>query len=267
MNIGIIGLPQTGKKTLFELLVGHGSAAAGDSRSVVRGVAEVQDPRFDKLVALYQPKKQSRARVDVALLPKIEERSVSESDIFRDLAEVEAFCHVVRAFADDSVYHASGSVDPVRDIDFVNGEFVLHDLIFVEKRLERIKKDVQKVKDERLLKEQGVLLKLKDVLDTETPLRMATISVEDEKLIKSYPLLSRRAMVIVLNVGDDEVADTSRVDEIAARYEGLGVKCLQIAAAIEAEIASLETQDERRDFMKELGIDDTALHALTGKCI
>jgi hypothetical protein len=117
MNIGIIGLPQTGKKTLFKLLVGSGALDhQSDPGRTARGVAEIQDPRFDELVHIYEPRKQTRARMDMLLPPKIEEHAVSEADIFRDLAEVEVFCHVVRAFEDDAVYHVSGSVDPLRDI-------------------------------------------------------------------------------------------------------------------------------------------------------
>jgi hypothetical protein len=266
MNIGIIGLPQTGKKTLFELLVGKGSMVPpGAAHAIVRGVAEVQDARFDALVKLYAPKKITRARVEILLPPRIEERAVSEGDIFRDLAEVEAFCHVVRAFEDESVYHAMGSVDPMRDIDYVNGEFILHDLLFVEKRIERIERDLKKVKDERALREKEVLLGLKAALESEKPLRMIQLPEEDEKIIRSYPLLTRRAMVVVLNASDDEAVD--RAPALDERYRGLGIRCIQARFHIEREIAGLESASEREEFMREMGIPDNALHALTGACV
>ena len=268
MNIGIIGLPQTGKKTLFQLLVGtHALDHHIGARNTARGVADIQDPRFDRLVELYAAKKHTRARVDVLLPPKIEEKAVSQGDIFRDLAEVEVFCHVVRAFKDSAVYHVSGSVDPVRDINYVNAEFILHDLLFVEKRLERIDRDLGKLKDDRLIKEKQILLKLKDPLENEVPLRVASIAPEDDKVLRSYPLLSRRAMVVVLNVSDEDVADTVVVDDMARRYDTCQLVCLQVSAKMEAEIASLDSEAERAEFMQELGIEDTALHGLTGKCI
>jgi GTP-binding protein YchF len=268
MNIGIIGLPQTGKKTLFELLVGKAALDHhSDPRKPARGVAEIQDPRFDALVQMYSPKRHTRARLEVLLLPKIEERAVSEGDIFRDLAEVEAFCHVVRVFENESVYHVSGSVDPVRDIDLVNTEFILHDLLFIEKRIERIDRDLQKMKDERAAKEKEVLLKLRAPLEDETPLRVVTIPPEDEKILRSYPLLSRRAMVVVLNVSDSDVTDNQRVVEINEHYKESNIIAIQLAVRTEAEIAALESPDERAEFMRELGIEDTALHALTEKCI
>jgi len=268
MNIGIIGLPQTGKKTLFELLVGPGSVPVhADARKTIRGVADVMDPRFDRLVEMYSPKKNTPARIDFVLPPKIEEGSVSQGDIFRDLAEVEVFCHVARAFEDESVYHTSGSVDPVRDVDYVNTEFILHDLVFLEKRIERLEKDLSKVKSESGARERDLLLELKKVLDEERPLRCIDIAIEDEKLIRSYPLLSRREMIVVLNVGDEEVADTNRVAEMSQRYSDAGIRVVHVAARLESEIASLETDEERREFMEEMGVQDTALHRLADECV
>jgi GTP-binding protein YchF len=266
MNIGIIGLPQTGKKTLFELLVGKGAVAPhGVGHALVRGVAEVQDSRFEALVKLYAPKKTTRARVEILLPPRIEGHAVSESDIFKDLAEVEAFCHVVRSFESQSVYHAMGSIDPVRDIDYVNAEFILHDLLFVEKRIDRIERDLRKIKDERAMREKDVLAHLRTALESEKPLRVIRLADEDEKLIKSYPLLSRRAMVVVLNASDDETTD--RAVPLNERYRELGLHCIQARFHIEREIAALESAAEREEFMREMGISDTALHALTSGCI
>lgn len=268
MNIGIIGLPQTGKKTLFELLVGAGSVPAQtDVRKAIRGVADVMDPRFDRLVEMYSPKKNARARIDIVLPPKIEEGSVSEGDIFRDLADVEVFCHVVRAFEDDAVYHASGSVDPVRDVDYVNTEFILHDLVFLEKRLERLEKDLSKVKSESGERERNFLLELKKILDEERPLRCIDIAPEDEKIIRSYPLLSRREMIVVVNVGDEDVADAHRVTEMSQRYAPTGIRVVAVAARLESEIAALDTEGERKEFMEELGVQDTALHRLADQCV
>jgi ribosome-binding ATPase len=268
MNIGIIGLPQTGKKTLFKLLVGGGALEhRGDVTKTARGVAEILDPRFDSLVKIYSPKKLSRARVDVLLPQKIEENAVSKGDIFRDLAEVEVFCHVVRAFQNDSIYHIWGAIDPLRDIDYVNTEVVLHDLIFVEKRLQRIEKDLKKLKDEHEVKERELLEKFKSHLESERPLRTLHIGPEEQRLVASYPLLSGREMIVVLNVADSDVKETKLPGEVAARYAAWKIGCVQVAVEMEAEIAALESDEEKRAFMEEMGLEDTALHILTAQCV
>jgi len=268
MNIGIIGLPQTGKKTLFSLLVGKGALEhRGDPTKTARGVAEILDPRFDRLLEIYTPKKRTRAQVEILLPQRIEEQSVSKGDIFQNLAEVEVFCHVVRAFENDSVYHIWGSVDPVRDIEYVNTEFVLHDLLFVEKRIGRIEKDLRKVKDENAAKERALLEKLKTHLEAERPLRTLELAAEDRRVIASYPLLSAREMIVVLNVADTDVADAERVKRISERYAASKIACVQIAVEMEAEIAALGSEEERRAFMSEMGLEDNALHILTGQCI
>jgi GTP-binding protein YchF len=169
----------------------------------------------------------------------------------------------VRAFADDSIYHIWGSVDPARDIEYVNTEFVLHDLVFVEKRMERIEKDLMKVKDKSAAKELDLLQRFKIHLEGERPLRTLGITADEDKLTRSYPLLSRREMVVVLNVSDTDVAETKRIAELNERFVADRVSCLQLAVEMEAEIASLETESERREFMEEMGIEETALHALT----
>jgi hypothetical protein len=268
MNIGIVGLPQTGKKTLFSLLVGKGALEhRGDPAKTARGVADIMDPRFDGLLRIYAPKKHTRARVDVLLPQKIEEQSVTKGDIFRDLAEVEVFCHVVRAFENDSVYHIWGSIDPLRDIEYVHTEFVLHDLIFVEKRLRRIEKDLGKIKDEQAAKEKELLEKFKSHLEDEHPLRTLGVTPNEHKLIASYPLLSAREMIVVLNVAESGVSDTHRVSDIQSRYAAWKIGCVQVAVEVEAEIAALESDEEKRVFMEEMGLEDTALHILTRQCI
>jgi GTP-binding protein YchF len=268
MNVGIIGLPQVGKKTLFGLLVGPEALAGNiDPRAPVRGVAEVQDPRFDRLVEMYGPRKEARARLELVLLPKIEEQSVSEGSIFRDMGDIDAFVHLVRAFEDDSVYHMWGGPDPRREVEFVASELILHDHVFVEKRLERIESQLMRLKDERMQKERELLLRFREHLDEERPLRTLELSEEDRAIIASYPLLSQRKLIVALNVADDAIADTSLRDELQGSVDAQGVSVVQIPVLAEAEIAQLETAEERSEFMAEMGIADTAMHVLTAMCI
>jgi GTP-binding protein YchF len=268
MKIGIIGLPQTGKKTLFSLLVGPAPLSGHtDARAPVRGVADVQDPRFDRLVAMYGPKRRVRARLEVVLFAAIEENSLSQGETIKELGEVEAFCQVVRGFEDDSVYHVWGGPDPRREVEFLHGEMVLHDLVFIEKRLERIDKNLKKGKDERAEKERALLLRFRESLEKEAPLRLLSLAPEDAAVVASYPFLSLRPLIVALNVADESIADTTRRDALASAFTGLGARFVQIAARAEAEIARLETPEEREVFMQEMGIREPALHLLTSRCI
>ena len=159
MKVGIIGLPQTGKKTLFQVLTGNELKEQAGPAKPIPGTAEILDPRFDRLVAMYNPKKEARARIELVLLPKMEQENIAKGDIFKEIADVDALCHVVRAFEDDSVYHAEGSVDPIRDAEMVNGELIMHDQIFVEKRIARIETALKKIKDETQASELELMQK------------------------------------------------------------------------------------------------------------
>lgn len=139
MKVGIMGLPQSGRRTLYALLTGDKAESINpDGKDSVVGIAPVLDPRFDQLVRMYRPKKETRARITVELIPALEENAVKEGAVFKDIAGTDALCLVARDFKDDRVYHAKGSVNALRDIDAVMSELVLHDLILIEKRLERI---------------------------------------------------------------------------------------------------------------------------------
>lgn len=268
MRLGIIGLPQTGKKTLFSLLVGPAALAGHtDARAAARGMADVQDARFDRLVEFYKPKRQVRARLEVVLCPSVEENSLSEGEALKEIADVDALCHVVRVFDDESVYHIWGNPDPTREIAFLHGEMVLHDLVFIEKRIERIDKSLKKGKDDRTEKERALLVRFREALEKERPLRLVEVAAEDATLIASYPFLTRRAVIVALNVADEGIGDTKLRDALAAAYEPLGVGVVQIAVRAESEIAALEDPTERAVFMKDLGIEVPALHLLTSRCV
>ncbi|MCX5666092.1 MAG: redox-regulated ATPase YchF [Candidatus Omnitrophica bacterium] len=259
MNIGMIGLPQTGKKALFELLTGHKpSENEVASGKPINGVAEIRDSRFDALVAMYKPKKEVRARIELELLPKIEKDAISKGDIFTDIAEVDALCHVVRAFKDDSIYHASGSVDPKRDIDAINSELLLHDLIFIEKRFERLDKKIKQTKEEASIKERDLLAKLKAHLEKDQPLRTLEISADEDKLLTSYPFLTRKEIIIALNVSEDQLKNKPPVE---------GDNIMQVSAKVEAEIAALDSEEERKAFLTDLGITEPAMNILTRLCL
>ena len=267
MKAGIIGLPQTGKKTLFSILTGAQPSSQTDQKKVLIGTANLRDPRFEKLVQMYQPRKEVQARIDLALLPKIERETIVRGEVFKDILDLDAICHVVRAFEDDAVYHAEGSVDALRDIEMINSELLLHDLVFVETRLERLAIAIKKVKDERQLKEQELLERMKTHLEAEQPLRLMAIAPEDAQLIRSYPFITLKEMVLVINVGDDALEDTSLIERLAPLCARDRMEVMQVSARLEAEVAALESEDERREFLTGLGIQHSALEQLSALCI
>lgn len=264
MNIGIIGLPQTGKKTLFRLLTGR---SVTDQSGVHVGTADIIDPRFDVLVDLYRPRKQVRAKIDFVLVPKLEKDAILKGDIFKDIVDTDAICHVVRAFQDNSIYHTHGSVDPVRDITMVNGELLLQDLLFVEKRLERLEAQLKKTKNEHQHREHELLVKMKAHLEAERPLRLLSLSAEEEMLVRSYPFITRKEMIVLLNIGDQDLHSDELARRCAATCVSEKVEIMQVSAKIESEIAALESPAERAEFLQELGIAEPALGILTRLCL
>ncbi len=262
MKIGVIGLPQVGKKVLFEILTQQKSSAVDNSRDVIPGIVRVKDTRFDKLVSMYSPKSEVPATIDVSLLPRIEKEAVSSGDIFTKISDVDALCHIVRSFKDESVYHVEGSINPIRDIDAVNSELILNDMIFIEKRLERIDKELSRKKDIVKEKDKEILSKLKVHLEKELPLRTMPLDKEENKLISTYQFISMKPIIIALNIGEEDVEDTSLLDSVKQKYEEHKIGVMQVSAKIESEIASLP-EEEQKDFLSELGIEEPAINALT----
>jgi GTP-binding protein YchF len=259
MELGIMGLPQTGEKSLFQLLTG----TMPDSDKTAAGVAEIKDARFDRLVEIYSPKKEVPARINLQLLPKIESDSIRDGKIFTDISRMDALCHVVRAFEDDSVYHSSGSVNAARDIEMVNSELIMHDLIFIEKRFERIENSRKKKADKKLDQEEELLNKMKSHLEKDLHLRTLQLEEEEIKLIAGYPFITQKEMLIVLNVGDSSIADKSLMESVKNSLEPLKIDVMQVSAKLEAEIASLDSEEEKREFMDDAGIEDDALSTLS----
>lgn len=264
MKIGLIGLPQAGKKTLFELLTLHKPTESElASGKPIRGVAEIMDPRYERLVSMYKPKKEVRARIEAEVFPRLEKETIAKGEIFTDINELDAICHVVRVFKDDSIYHIDGSVDARRDIDFVNSELILYDLIFIEKRLERLEQKIKQTKEEAAIKEKEVLVRLKAHLDKTLPLRLLEMTAEEKKLIASYPLVTRKDMIVVLNVSEDGLKDLALLGQLKSELGRIRVDVMQVSAKVEREIADLESEDEKTEFLKALGIEEPAINVLT----
>lgn len=266
MKIGIIGLPQTGKKTLFQVITGTALREPSITKPIP-GTADIRDQRFDRLVAMYQPRKETRARLELVLMPKMERENIARGDIFREISDVDALLHVVRAFEDDAVYHEAGSVDPIRDVETVNAELLMHDQIFVEKRIERLEASLKKIKDDKQLKELELIRRMQEHLENERPLRLMAFSEDEDLMIRSYPLITRKELILAFNVSEEQLAGSTLLATVRPICEKDKLEAMLVSAQVESEIVQLDSDEDKMEFMQDLGIDEPALEVLTRLCL
>jgi hypothetical protein len=268
MRLGIIGLPQAGKTTIFNALT-RGDKPVGSPRTVGGGRFEVQtavvpvpDPRVDQLSAMFKPRKTIYAQVvyaDIAGLeadPGSKEKSGFSGPLLNQLASMEGFLHVVRAFDNPMVPHPSGAVDLGRDLATVDGELLLNDLVAVERKLERLNDEARKgiVKDKGLHAQEAALFtRLHEALAANIPLRAVELSAHDEKQISSYQLLTRKPMVVVFNTGDEKIDPAALPPYPYPRSAAVALQ-----GKLEMEIAQLPADDAAL-FMQEYGIPELGL--------
>ena len=188
MKSGIIGLPQVGKTSLFGILtkVRLSEHAFSNPREAHIGVAKVPDERLDKLAALYHPKKLTHASVEYVDVGAIGQDALKESAYIGHLRQVDALIHVLRAFENDAIPHV-GAIDPLRDIKNVEFDLIISDLGQVEKRLERLEKDLKKGRTSELEREQALLLRSKEALEQELPLRELEMTADENFIIDKHP--------------------------------------------------------------------------------
>ncbi len=248
MQAGLVGYAQSGKTTLFNALTGLHKGGAAARGHVNLGAIKVPDPRIDALSAIFKPKKTTYAEMRFVDVPGPSGKgSGLSADALRALADVDAFCLVVRGFTG-----VDGTApDPVRELTDFDAELVLHDLAIVERRLERLRKDQQKGTGE-----YHELERMHAQLDEGRPLRAMTWSDAEEKELAHFGFLSRRPMLVALNVAEDEAAAPAPAAlESAARERRARV--LVLCAAVEAEIAQLEASDQP-EFLRSLGLSEPA---------
>ena len=263
MELGIIGFPQVGKKTIFSLLTGqiiNNEKMSVDGGSVP-GKAQIRDPRFDKLVNMYKPKKEMPGAIDFLLFPDIQNNAELDKATFKNLETVDAICCVIRAFKDDSVYHIMEDVNPIRDLKSFLEECILLDQMFVEKRLERIEKDIKKRKE--LIKEKEIMERMRAHLDKEEPLRGFVFTEEESLLIKSYPFISSKPVIVIVNVGDADISNPELIDGMKNSVRDKTIEFISISAKIEQEISQFTEEEDRTSFMKEIGITQPAINRFT----
>jgi GTP-binding protein YchF len=265
MKLGLVGFPQVGKRTLFHLLTGKEANPDGKKGGTL-GLARVRDSRFDRLVDIYSPRQKTPAQVEFLLLPDMDTQASRNEEILRGLEHVDVICHLVRAFQDDTIFHVHGHVDSRRDILLFNEELQLNDLLFIEKRLERLEKEQNRKKDaQKAALETDLLIRMKGHLESGRFLRDFSLNEAEERLIASYPLLTRKAIIIVLNAGEEDVGGQDSFLSLKEEFFAQGFEWIAVSAKIEQELSQLDTA-ERQVFLEELRLDQPALDRLTLLC-
>jgi len=265
MKLGLVGFPQVGKRTLFRLLTGKEADSEGKKGGLL-GLARVRDTRFDRLVDIYSPRQKTPAQVEFLLLPDLDTDASRNNQILPGLEQVDVICHLVRTFQDDTIFHVHGHVDPRRDILLFSEELQLNDLLFIEKRLERLEKEENRKKDARKAAlENDLLTRMKVHLEAGHLLRSLTLHETEEKLIASYPLLTRKAIIIILNIGEEEMDNQGSINSLKEEFGAQGFQWIAVSAKIEQELSLLGAA-ERQVFLDELHLDRPTLDRLTLLC-
>ncbi len=259
MKLGIIGLPQTGKTTIFNALTGHDqptNASAG-RMEVHTAVVDVPDPRVDVLSAMYNPKKTAYAKVtyaDIAGLEGSGQGSIS-GQLLNHIAQMDGLIHVVRCFEDESVAHAAGDVNPSRDIDSMNSELLLNDLIAVERKLEKLEGESQRGgTDKKINARQTELFeRLLAILSEDKPLRDVEFTELEENDLSGFGLLTRKPMMILLNLGEDQAQNAVVAEQ--------SIPVVALMGKLEMDISQLPSEDAEM-FMDEYGIEEPGLNKM-----
>ena len=255
MKLGIIGLPQSGKTTIFNALTrGNMPTTASAGRiEIHQAVVDVPDPRVDKLSAMFKPRKTIYAKVtyaDIAGLETGAAKSGISGQLLNQLNQMDGLLLVIRSFVDDNVMHPNGSIDPQRDVDTMLNELLLNDLIAVERKLERLTDERKKGGTDKVLNERQTILftRLHEALNAGTPLRKLEYTPEEAKELSSFGLLTRKPILTVFNLGEGQSGPVVELDHPNVALMG----------KLEMEIAQLNAEDAAV-FMQEYGIEELSL--------
>jgi len=262
MKTGIIGLPQVGKTSLLKILTRVNVEERGYSREAHIGIAKVPDDRLDRLAALFNPKKLIHATVEYADVAAVSQEALKETAFLASLRNVDALIHVLRAFENEAVPHV-GSIDPLRDAKNLEFELMISDLTQVEKRIERLEKDLKKMRTADLEKESALLLRCKESLEAEKPLRELEMSPDEKKLIRGFMFLSQKPVLYAVNLSEsttlgedlEKAGQKYGLTELSSRPNaGLTAFC----GKVEAELADME-DEEAQEFLGSYGLKESGL--------
>ena len=264
MKTAIIGLPMTGKTSLFTILTGVQQEMRMGATAARTGVAKVPDPRLEALGRLFEPPKVTHATVEYVDMPPLSKESLRDPSYMASLRVADAFAHVLRLFEDETIPHEKGSIDPVRDLEDLETELILSDLVVVEKRLERLDKDRKKIKNPELDREFELLERCRKTLEDGQPIRNPEIDAEDEKRLRGFQFLSQKPVLYVLNLGEEEALQLHQREKEYRDGPLAGRRNTAVAAVcgkIEAELAQLPREDQA-DYLASYGLKESGRERL-----
>jgi GTP-binding protein YchF len=264
LRAALIGFPITGKSTLFQLLTEArepGRTPAPGKADAPLGIARVPDERLDRLTALFKPRKRVPATVELADTPGPGQSGAQSLVDVAAYRNADTLVHVVRAFRDPSIPHAVGDVNPARDVRAMEDELILADLGVAERRLERLARDLKKMRTADLEHEHAILGRCREALERGVPLRALELSGDEGRRLRGFQFLSAKPLLVVVNVDEADVGAMPRVVEIAGLESQRTAPATRIAAVcakIELEIGQL-ADDDARAFLTDLGLSESGL--------
>jgi hypothetical protein len=263
LHAALIGYPSTGKSTLFQLMTSAKEAPRGKGDTAI-GISKVPDARLDRLTAMFNPKKRVPATIEFTDIVAPGRSGAAALVDVAGYKNADALVHVVRAFRDPAVPHPAGRVDPARDAQAMEDELILADLGVVERRLERMEKDLKKNKSAELDKEKALLGKCKAALENGQPLRAMGFTGEDLRRLRGFQLLSAKPLLVVINLDEADAEAAVSVEKAAAATRLTpfllreGTRAVPLCAKIELEIAALEPADAEA-FLRDMGLAESGL--------
>ncbi|MBN1375829.1 MAG: redox-regulated ATPase YchF [Dehalococcoidia bacterium] len=272
MEISIIGLPASGKSTIFNALTkftADSKSRSGAGLTLHPAIAKVPDERLNRLSDIFHPKKTTSAEIkyiDIGGLSKSfgKEQGVS-GQLLNTLSSADALLEVIRAFEDENILHTEGKIDPARDIETLDMELIFSDLVIIEKRLSRLESTLKMGKSaerDAAVKEQELLLRIKQALDNNVPIRLQDLTADELRSLSNYQFLTAKPMLIVINIGENQLTAYEQVlSELKSRCLRPQTELISMCGKLEMELVQLNEQ-EADEFRQDIGLKEPAFDSV-----